>query len=52
MKNQNDYIEPDGNQEVREIYTVRVSTFQEFIFHFCIYLLFGILTVFVLLGLM
>ena len=51
MKNENAYIEPDGYQEVREIYAVRVSTVQEYIFHFRIYLLLGILTVFVLLGL-
>ena len=52
MKNENVYIEPDGYQEVRERYTVRVSTVQEYIFHFRIYLLFRILTVFVLLGFM
>ena len=52
MKNENVYIEPDGYQEARERYTVRVSAVQEYIFHFRIYLLFGMLTVFVLMGLM
>ena len=51
MKNETVYIEPDGYQEVRERYTVHVSTAQEYIFHFRIYLLFEILTDFILLGL-
>ena len=50
MKNKNVYIEPDGYQEVRERYTVHVSTVQENIFHFRLYLLFEIQIVFDLLG--
>ena len=51
MKNENVYIEPDGYQEVRERYTVRVSAVKEYIFHFRIYLLFERLADFILLGL-
>ena len=50
MKNENAYIEPDGYQGVRERHTVHVSTVQEYIFHFGLYLLFEIQIVFDLLG--
>ena len=50
IKNENAYIEPDDYQEVRERYTAHVSTVQEYIFHFRLYLLFEIQIAFDLLG--
>ena len=51
MKNENAYTEPDRYQEVREKYSVHVSTVHEHIFNFRIYLLLEILSVFTVIGL-
>ena len=47
MKNENVSVAQEGHQEARERYCVHVSRVQEIIFHFCVYVLFEILIVFI-----
>ena len=46
MKTEKVFVEPEGHQEARDRHCVHVSRVQTIIFHFCIYVLFEILTVF------
>ena len=48
MKIENVFVEPEGHQEARDKNFVHVSRVQTLIFHFYIYLVFEILTVFIL----
>ena len=47
MKIENAFAEPEGHQEVRDKNFVHVSRVQTMIFHFYIYVVFEILTVFI-----
>ena len=47
MKIENVFAEPEGHQEVRDKNFVHVSRVQTMIFHFYIYVVFEILTVFI-----
>ena len=50
MKFENVFVESEGHQEVRDKNFVHVSRVQTMIYHFCIYVVFEMLTILILKG--